>query len=168
MFNERVLTKAVWVNMDKTERTENERCAVRMRMKTYCARPRLEARKDACSRPLRRGASPLNLRWTGIIWDATPTPLLWESWGASLIKAHPLTACRAFPGSEIMVAELTELRRPSTPFMERPWITCCIMVLASGELTSLAAVRKGLPLIYPSQLGEIKPQVILAIRGLEV
>ena len=107
MFDEIVSIQTVRMDVDKTERTENERCAVRMRMKTYCARPRLEARKDACSRSLGRGASPLNLRWTGIIWDATPTPLLWESWGASLIKAHPLTACRAFPGSEIMIAELT-------------------------------------------------------------
>ena len=163
MFDGRVLPKAVWVNMDKTERTQNERCAVRMRMKTYCARPRLEARKDACSRPLRRGASPLNLRWTGVVWDATPTPLLWESWGASLIKAHPLTACGAFPGSEIIIAELTEFGRPSTSFMERPRIAFCIVVLAPGEMASLATMRKRLPLIYSSQLGEIKPQVIMAI-----
>ena len=107
------------------------------------------------------------MRRAGIVRDAVPTPLFWEPWGAFFSKAHPLAACGAFPGSEIVATELTELGRPTTALEERPRVASRIVVLATGGVASLATMRERLPLVNSPELREVKPEVVAAIGGLK-
>ena len=103
------MIKAAWVDMDKTERTESEGCAFRMRLRADRALPRHDAAEDARNGSLRRLAAPFRLRRPSIVGNAVPTTFFREPRGASLIIAHPFAAGGTFPGSGISIAYLADL-----------------------------------------------------------